>query len=111
MKKSVEVRCSSLCMHVMIEAIRTHIEVYFPEGSGGVGLDARHALLEVVEHLQQALAAGNASFQLNKRIRPFCSVALDNYFSAQDKPEAQCALLKAALKGQAVSEQAYLNCA
>jgi len=109
MKKNVEVTCSTLCMQVMIEAIRVHIEVYFPEGSGGGSLEARHALLVVVASLQQAIAAGEETFQLNKRIRPFCGVALDNYFEQNDKPMAQCDLLKAALKGATVSEQAYLD--
>ena len=76
--KLIQVFCSHQDKQVFLVVLQKHLDNYFPEGCGDSSLAARYALLDVIEQVNKAAEIGADHFLLNKRMKPFCMVALDN---------------------------------
>lgn len=77
--------------------LAAYIDRHYPPGSADVSLDAREALLTVLQALDEALATHQPTFALNKRLRVFCKLALDEALPEQVSDPAALQRLRKAL--------------
>ncbi|MBT5231424.1 MAG: hypothetical protein HOM11_14250 [Methylococcales bacterium] len=90
--KLIPITCSQDQMQVLHEVISSHIAQYFPPGSADSSLVAREALLEVIQHLTIAMEDSVEGFMFNKRLRAFCTLAIENAQAAGQFDEQTAAI-------------------